>query len=155
MNVTILPINKTLYVLPTVLSIESVRNAVSLEAGVYWSQILLFYFNGDTNKMCMVQTTEELISTPIYALFHLLAGGKGGFRKQLEKKGREFSSAKRKEKLRKKNISFSQEERIQEFAQIQPRPLMKSTARKDSVKPEVRDLVRQGVEFVKNKYGGA
>lgn len=80
---------------------------------------------------------------PVLALVRCRAGGKGGFRKQLEKKGREFARA----KLKEKRVSKS-ETQSAKAAETPAKQLPKETKARSTPGVDVdqtRSIAKQGV----------
>lgn len=103
-----------------------------------------------------VREAEQLVAwTPqsgkansIFALLRCRGGGKGGFRKQLEKKGREFVRAKMKEKRNSAKVDAKKETSTPVKKREQP---VKSKVLKAETST-TRTLVKQGLAFVMDSY---
>lgn len=117
------------------------------------SSALLFLRDDLSNKMIPL-TSERLVNCKkIYALLRFCGGGKGGFRKQLEKKGREFARAKR---MKEKGPKFppKQVDKIPgSGAQL---ATQKEKSKSEPKRPltNSRELARQGVTKTLSKIYG-
>lgn len=117
-------------------------------------------FNHPTEQFQLFSKSEKGLSTlsdchvdqNIFALVRVHGGGKGGFRKQLEKKGREFSRAKEKRDKAKKNPTKPKKHTRVSSASL-PTPTNQLSAKTlTDEATSLRLLAAQGVSAALRKY---
>lgn len=141
----ILPVGRVLSVAVPQYNLAAIRAALSKETACAADAFLFFT---KANKQFIPLTEGSEKQDAIYALLRCRGGGKGGFRKQLEKKGREFARAKLKERRNNAKSAAKKE--------ISGTPKKKEDYVKAKVlKAEVnttRALIKQGLAFVMNQH---
>lgn len=148
MNCIFLPVNKSISFNPPQFTRDCICKTISSTIGIACDKIVLLRRHDEEKRMIPILESRDLTKT-VYVLLRLGAGGKGGFRKQLEKKGREFARAKRKEKKSiKKNSSEPLELTNPDNKKTRPIKRKYKVVKKESVSSisSGRDLARQGVE---------
>lgn len=140
---TLLPVGKCVVLQVSTPSTAAVRAAIAAYTDLPPAAFQLFA-KGVDERLTAIRD-GSIAEDSVYALVRCRGGGKGGFRKQLEKKGREFARAKMKEK--------------RNSAKIQPAVESKNVAKTpDGAKSTqvvkvaepsgTRTLVKQGLAFV-------
>lgn len=142
---TILPVGRQVTLNVPEFSSQCIRVALSKELLYETDAFDLFVRSGAR----LVALEDKFACHEIYALLRCRGGGKGGFRKQLEKKGREFARAKMKE--RRSNIKAQSTVR-----EVKPQNAERSETRHTVKKSEIeysatRALVKQGLGFMIEK----
>ncbi|KPI86465.1 hypothetical protein ABL78_4449 [Leptomonas seymouri] len=147
---TVLPVGKVLSLAVPQLSLVAIQTALSNETACAAEAFSLYVKN---SGQFVSLTPDFKQQDSFYALFRCRGGGKGGFRKQLEKKGREFARAKMKERRNnakvetKKEVTGVTKKNTQTIKAKVPKTEISAT----------RTLVKQGLAFVIGSYqkGGA
>lgn len=145
MEITVLPVNKTFKIELQERTKDSLLFHLASWAGVSKEKILLLRRCESTKKL--VPITSLNLTEKIFFLCHFCGGGKGGFRKQLEKKGREFARAKRQEKnaRKKKEVHSSSQEAKSDIKVLPLKKVAKSLSTSLLDSANSRQLVQQGV----------
>jgi hypothetical protein len=140
---TVLPVGKVVLLSIPQYSITAIQCALSKETRCAAEGFVLF---AKKNERLVALTPESEKPDSVYALLRCRGGGKGGFRKQLEKKGREFARAKMKEKRNNAKTEVKKDDTVVVKKKVHvPKPKL--------TKPEAsaaRTLVKQGLAFVLN-----
>lgn len=150
MKYILLPLEKSIDLFPKVFNEKGILSAISEFAGVFSDSVSLFFQDSEKNVLKRISSFNPDLEV-LYILIHYRGGGKGGFRKQLEKKAREFTRAKRKEKTTHKANNQGQETKIKEKIKL-PEEHPKSALPTQRGVSCNRELARQGVNYILAKY---
>lgn len=138
---TLLPVGKVVPLTLHEITAAAILSALCAKIG-YTPETFALYTR--SNNAFVAVTADSKVDDQIYALLRFRGGGKGGFRKQLEKKGREFARA----KLKERRNSTKPETKKEENVSIKKKePKAKVSLPKAEVSA-TRTLVKQGLAFV-------
>eukprot|EP00796_Vickermania_ingenoplastis_P007868 gene7868-5495_t len=153
MKFVILPVNKAVNLLPKVRSLDGILESVSSWSGISSDKVLLYWKDECKNRLFPITKLEHSLQEVVYVLFRLTGGGKGGFRKALEKKGREFARAKQKEKKGKKLLpSTGERSEVESDTKKKkiPLPNKRTPVKRVKISTNSRDLAQQGTTLPSN-----
>lgn len=150
MKYTLLPLERSIDLSSKAVGEFGLLATISEWAGVSPESVSLFARDAPNGGMIGIASSHSNLEE-VFILIHYRGGGKGGFRKQLEKKAREFARAKRKEKNTHKaaDRSKSSPRKEQENVPVEPVKVVLPTQVQLS---SSRQLARQGVNFIFSEY---
>ncbi|KPA74656.1 hypothetical protein ABB37_08990 [Leptomonas pyrrhocoris] len=142
---TVLPVGKVISLAVARVCLVEIQTALSKQTACAAEAFALYV---QKNERLVALTSEIGNQDSVYALLRCRGGGKGGFRKQLEKKGREFARAKMKEKR-----NSVKGETKKEATGVVKRKEHTVTAKLPKAETSTtRALVKQGLAFVMDSY---
>lgn len=138
---TILPVGKVVRVTTSQCTAAAIQSALSAETMIAAEAFALYVKSLGRMEAWTPRVQPQ---DSLYALLRCRGGGKGGFRKQLEKKGREFVRAKMKEKRNsaKTDTKKDKVEAVKRRDHLVKPAVLKAEA------TTTRALVKQGLAFV-------
>lgn len=146
MKYTVLPLERSIDLSSKAVAECGLLATVSEWAGVPPESVSLFARDTQNNSMIDITSSHSNLEE-IFIVIHYRGGGKGGFRKQLEKKAREFARAKRKEKNTHKAADRSKGSPKKEHENL-PVELPKVVLPTQVELSSSRELARQGVNYI-------
>lgn len=152
MQFILLPIERPIFLCPKAIRKNGILSTISSWAGAPSGSVSIFKRDYEKNTLKEIFSLEADLKI-VYFLIRYRGGGKGGFRKQLEKKAREFARAKRKEKETHKGKEQNRGDQPKEKKTLPAEsPKIKLTTKTEDTSSRV--LARQGVNFIFSKYCG-
>ncbi|KAG5486488.1 hypothetical protein LSCM4_07421 [Leishmania orientalis] len=143
---TLLPVQKVLSLSVAELTKTGILEALSKYTDVA-AETFELYVKENDKLIALRENTDNYDS--VFALVRCRGGGKGGFRKQLEKKGRGFARAKMKEKHNSTKAA-PREEGKAEHKKCDMTAVKKKPAKAEP--SATRTLVKQGLAFVMDSF---
>ncbi|KAG5510831.1 hypothetical protein JKF63_07903 [Porcisia hertigi] len=139
---TLLPVQKVIFLSVLQVTVDAVREALSKYTDIAPEAFELYV---KANNTLIAWGDNTNCNDSVFALVRCRGGGKGGFRKQLEKKARGFARAKMKEKRNNAKLMPQEEGKPQQ--KKQDIAVVKAVLAK-AEPSETRALVNQGLAFV-------